>query len=72
MNSSALENLCSVADSFYRRGYAYGSTGNLSIRLGQQVWITPTGKSLHGLAPDDLALIDLRGAVLNDNQPSKE
>ena len=40
---AVLENLCEVADSFYRRGYAFGSTGNISVRAGGRVWITPTG-----------------------------
>jgi len=72
MNNSALENLCEVADSFYLRGYAFGSTGNLSVRVGEEVWITPTGKSLRGLTADKLACIDLRGASRNENRPSKE
>ncbi|HEX8139196.1 MAG TPA: aldolase [Pyrinomonadaceae bacterium] len=72
MKNSALENLCEVADSFYLRGYAFGSTGNLSVREGSEVWITPTGKSLRGLTPDRLACIDLQGASRNENRPSKE
>jgi ribulose-5-phosphate 4-epimerase/fuculose-1-phosphate aldolase len=72
MNNSAPENLCEVADSFYLRGYAFGSTGNLSVREGSEVWITPTGKSLRGLTPDKLARIDLQGASRNENRASKE
>src|SRR5919197_1844391 len=72
MNDTMLENLCEVADSFYRRGHAYGSTGNISVRDGGRVWITPTGKSLKGLGPEQLACVDMRGASLNGNRPSKE
>jgi ribulose-5-phosphate 4-epimerase/fuculose-1-phosphate aldolase len=72
MNDDALENLCEVADSFYRRGYAFGSTGNISVRAEEQVWITPTGKSLGGLKPGQLARVDLRGVSLDGNRPSKE
>ncbi|HEY6189543.1 MAG TPA: aldolase [Pyrinomonadaceae bacterium] len=72
MNDSMLEQLCEVADSFYSRGYAFGSTGNLSVRDGDEVWITPTGKSLKGLVRDRLACIDLQGASRNENRPSKE
>jgi ribulose-5-phosphate 4-epimerase/fuculose-1-phosphate aldolase len=72
MNDSVLENLCEVAESFYQRGYAFGSTGNLSVRLEDQVWITPTGKSLKGLDPGQLACLDLQGASRNENRPSKE
>jgi ribulose-5-phosphate 4-epimerase/fuculose-1-phosphate aldolase len=72
MNNSVLEHLCEVADSFYHRGYAFGSTGNLSVRVEDRIWITPTGQSLKGLTSDKLACIDLQGASLNENHPSKE
>jgi 3-dehydro-4-phosphotetronate decarboxylase len=72
MTDALLENLCEVAASFYRRGYAFGSTGNLSVRAGREVWITPTGESLSNLVPAQLARVDLEGASLNENRPSKE
>ena len=64
--------LCEIAASFYQRGYAFGSTGNLSVRIEDRVWITPTGRSLRNLAPAELALIGLDGAPLNGNRASKE
>jgi ribulose-5-phosphate 4-epimerase/fuculose-1-phosphate aldolase len=72
MNQSALENLCEVADGLYGRGYAFGSTGNVSVREGGRVWITPTGESLKGLRPERLACVSLEGESLNENRPSKE
>lgn len=69
---SEREALCDAAISFHARGYAFGSTGNLSIRDGDTVWITPTGQSLRHTALDSLAAIDLNGAPLNANKPSKE
>jgi ribulose-5-phosphate 4-epimerase/fuculose-1-phosphate aldolase len=72
MSNAILEELCEVADSFYSRGYAFGSTGNLSVRIGSQVWITPTGKSLKGLSPAQLACIDMDGVSQNEVRPSKE
>jgi 3-dehydro-4-phosphotetronate decarboxylase len=72
MNSLLLENLCEVAASFYRRGYAFGSTGNISVRVGGEVWITPTGESLSNLTPARLACVDIEGASRNENRPSKE
>lgn len=72
MNDDTLKHLCEAADSFYRRGYAFGSTGNLSVRLTNQIWITPTGKPLSNLAPEHLACIALDGTSLNENRPSKE
>lgn len=72
MNDTILEQLCEAADSFYDRGYAFGSTGNLSVRVDDEVWITPTGQSLKGLTPSRLAQVDLRGQTQNENWPSKE
>lgn len=70
--SSILEQLCDSADIFFQRGMAFGSTGNLSVRMGDSVWITPTGLPLHGLTPPKLAEISLHGEPRNDNRPSKE
>jgi ribulose-5-phosphate 4-epimerase/fuculose-1-phosphate aldolase len=72
MEEAVLENLCETAESFYQRGYAFGSTGNISVRAGERVWITPTGKSLKGLRPEQLACVSLKGESLNENRPSKE
>ena len=70
--NAALEELCETAASFHQRGYAHGSTGNLSVRLGGEVWITPTGRSLRRLQPEDLACIGLDGRARNGAQASKE
>src|SRR5215212_6091093 len=72
MSENVLENLCEAAESFYGRGYAFGSTGNISVRDGARVWVTPTGKPLKGLSPERLACVSLEGESLNENRPSKE
>jgi len=72
MNNSERDKLCAVAGSLYLRGYAFGSTGNLSIRAGERVWITPTGKSLRALDAGELAEVDLEGVSRSENRPSKE
>lgn len=67
-----LELLCEIGASFFARGYAFGSTGNLSVRTEAGIWITPTGRSLRNLRPQDLACIDEEGTPLNTAKPSKE
>jgi 3-dehydro-4-phosphotetronate decarboxylase len=64
--------LCDAAVSFHQRGYAFGSTGNLSISDGETMWITPTGLSLRHAEPSSLAAVDRHGTSLNGNKPSKE
>jgi hypothetical protein len=72
MDDAVLERLCAMADSLYERGYAHGSTGNLSVRVGDAIWLTPTGQPLKGLTPARLACIDLTSTSRNDNRTSKE
>jgi ribulose-5-phosphate 4-epimerase/fuculose-1-phosphate aldolase len=72
MSEPVLAQLCEIGASFYSRGLAFGSTGNLSVRTGEKIWVTPTGRSLRNLRPEDLACIDASGAALNANRASKE
>ena len=72
MSDLLLEQLCDVANSLFERGYAHGSTGNISVRVGEEVWLTPTGQPLRGLSPERLARLDLGGRRLDENAPSKE
>jgi ribulose-5-phosphate 4-epimerase/fuculose-1-phosphate aldolase len=67
-----LDQLCEIARSFFARGLAFGSTGNLSIRSGDRIWITPTGVSFRALRREQLAEIRLDGTVDGANKPSKE
>ncbi len=65
--------LCETATSFYQRGLAFGSTGNLSFRHGDEVWVSPTGRSLKNLRPEEIACVHLSdGRPLNGNKASKE
>jgi ribulose-5-phosphate 4-epimerase/fuculose-1-phosphate aldolase len=70
--SAELEALCAAGDSLYARGYAHGSTGNLSVRVGDRVFITPTGSRLAGLTPGRLAEVGVDGHVAGQARPSKE
>ncbi len=65
--------LCEAGASFYSRGLAFGSTGNLSLRIGEDLYVTPTGGSLRNLKPQDLARVRISdGEALNDRKASKE
>jgi len=58
--------------SLYDRGYAHGSSGNLSVRLTDGILVTPTGTSLGRLDPARLAKVSPQGATLGGDPPSKE
>lgn len=58
-------------------GLSPGSSGNVSVRLGNAVFITPTGSSLARVQPADIAVAALDrassdGAVHPGPKPSKE
>lgn len=67
------EEMVAIARSLYQRGYTHGTTGNLSVRLGAQVLITPTGSSFGFVKPEELALANLtNGEAIGTSKPSKE
>lgn len=72
MSANEVLEICSLAGNLFDRGYAFGSTGNLSVRVGTKIWITPTGESLKGLTRARLARVDMDGRARNRNTASKE
>jgi ribulose-5-phosphate 4-epimerase/fuculose-1-phosphate aldolase len=58
--------------SLYDRGYAHGSSGNLSTRLDGGILITPTGSSLGRLEPEKISKVDESGRHVSGDPPSKE
>jgi ribulose-5-phosphate 4-epimerase/fuculose-1-phosphate aldolase len=67
------EEMVAIARSLYRRGYTHGTTGNLSVRLGESILITPTGSSFGFVKPEELARVKVSdGQTLGAGAPSKE
>ena len=64
--------LITAARHLAARGLSPGSSGNLSIRVGGRVLLTPTGSSLSRVEVDDLAELDLAGEHLGGGRPTKE
>lgn len=56
----------------YDRGLSPGRTGNLSVRRGDHVLITPTNACLGRLDPERLAVATLDGEHVSGDPPSKE
>jgi len=61
-----------LGKSLFERGLTFGRTGNISIRDGDRILVTPTGGSLGFLHPDDLSVIDVTGRHVEGPKPSKE
>jgi ribulose-5-phosphate 4-epimerase/fuculose-1-phosphate aldolase len=73
MNEAKLgDQLVERGRSLYDRGYAHGSSGNLSARLDDGILITPTGSSLGRLDPATISKVDNNGAHRSGDPPSKE
>jgi ribulose-5-phosphate 4-epimerase/fuculose-1-phosphate aldolase len=73
MNEQKLrEALVERGRSLYERGYAHGSSGNLSARVDDGILVTPTGSSLGRLDPARIAKVDANGVHVTGDPPSKE
>lgn len=67
------DGIARFGDLLYRRGYAHGSTGNISARLDDgSVLVTPTNSCLGLLDPASLSRLDSSGRHLAGDPPSKE
>lgn len=70
--TQARDEIVAAARSLFTRGLTHGSTGNLSVRDGDRIYVTPTGSSLGSVQPENLSVIDATGAHVDGPLPSKE
>ncbi|MFR9728263.1 class II aldolase/adducin family protein [Saccharopolyspora sp. MS10] len=70
--SEARRELVAAGAKLAALGLSPGSSGNLSIREGDRMLITPTGADLGDLDPDGLAELSPHGDHLGGPKPSKE
>ncbi len=70
--SQLREQLVMFGQSLYARGYAHGSSGNLSVRLPDGLLVTPTNSCLGRLDPAQIAKLDKAGKHLSGDKPSME
>lgn len=69
----ARDKLVAIGKSLFDRGLTFGSTGNLSVRLGDGSWLmTPTNASLGALDPERLSKLDPEGRHVDGDAPTKE
>jgi L-fuculose-phosphate aldolase len=65
--------LCEFGHRIVESGLVVGSSGNLSVRQGPLVAVTPTGVALDRMTPDDCVIVDLAGNVVEGiRAPSSE
>jgi ribulose-5-phosphate 4-epimerase/fuculose-1-phosphate aldolase len=69
----AREEMVRLGASFFQRGYATGSAGNLSLLLPDGTLLaTPTGSCLGELQAGRLSKVSLSGEWISGDKPSKE
>ncbi|MEV6472666.1 aldolase [Streptomyces sp. NPDC051657] len=64
--------LVATARAVAARSLTHGSTGNVSVRAGEHILVTPTGSSLATVRAEELSVIDPAGAHVSGAPPSKE
>lgn len=67
-----LQDTCWAAHSLFERGKTSGSSANISVRVGDTIYISASGTCFGTLSPEDLVPIRLDGTPLGDRKPSKE
>ncbi len=73
--TSLIEEMCSAAEAFYRAGWVFAHSGNMSFRLGNDTFlISTTGSHLGRLSADDFVDVDADGSPLDDSEqgPSQD
>ncbi len=69
---TARAQIVEAARSLFSRSLTHGSTGNISVRVDDRIYVTPTGSSLGTVRPENLSVIDLSGTHVDGAKPSKE
>jgi L-fuculose-phosphate aldolase len=55
-----------------RDGLVKGTSGNISVRVGDRVAISPGSMPYEEITPDDVAVVDLDGNAIDGGRPSSE
>ncbi|MBF8190680.1 class II aldolase/adducin family protein [Nonomuraea sp. K274] len=70
---SLREQLCEYGRRAVDLGLVIGTSGNLSVRQGDRVAVTPSGAALDRLTPEMCPIVDIEGRLVEgDLQPSSE
>ena len=64
--------ICKTGINLYNKGLSTGTSGNISVRVNGNVFITPSGCCLGDMEEQDIAVIDMDGNHLEGNKPSSE
>ncbi|MEE3850896.1 class II aldolase/adducin family protein [Gordonia sp. LSe1-13] len=60
--------LAAAAHRLDRAGMTHGTGGNLSVRTGDHVILTPSGSRLADVTPEQMVVVDLDGVIVEDTE----
>ena len=66
------EKFCLFCRLLYDRHLVTGVGGNVSARIGNRFFVTPSGHSLRALSPDMVVTLDQKGRLLGGGVPTKD
>lgn len=66
------EDVLKIAHLLFEKDRVTGSTGNISFRHRDRIYISASGSCFGWLQKEDLAVLGINGEVLSDRRPSKE
>ncbi|MCI4436593.1 MAG: class II aldolase/adducin family protein, partial [Ignisphaera sp.] len=77
LKNVSAKQMCEALKMMYLKGLVTPLTGNISVRVGDTVLITPSSwgfiaKLKYELNPDDIVEVDLGGRVIRGGKPSSE
>ena len=55
-----------------QKGFNIGAEGNISVRSGEKVFITPSGLDIKDLQPENISIVNIKGKIINKIKPSSE
>lgn len=72
LEHEARRELCDAYRRMESTGLSAGTAGNISLRFGEHMLISPTGANGGSIGPDDFVLTSLNGEALSSGIPSSE
>jgi 3-dehydro-4-phosphotetronate decarboxylase len=66
------DSICKFGNLLYMRGYAHGSSGNISVRIEDGILISPTNSCLGLLEAERISFVSASGEHISGDSPSKE
>jgi ribulose-5-phosphate 4-epimerase/fuculose-1-phosphate aldolase len=70
--SNDAERIARFGKSIFDRGLTAGTSGNISVKVGDGWLMTPTNSSLGELDPSSMSHLNFGGQLISGNQPTKE